>query len=145
MRTSVSGMLLAGLLALAPQPAPAAGPFDGTWQGDSKTTYGRCEQHYRVTLSIRDGAVSGDMVATGERMTVATTVDADGRMAPVFAYNGRTLVKTVGGRLGAADGRIRWISQEPDYFEEADVGDCSGEITLRRVSGAAQQSTLPAQ
>ncbi len=138
MKASVSGMALVGLLALAPRPVLAAGPFDGLWQGDSVTIHGRCEQHYRVALSIRDGAVSGEMVATGERMTVATTVDADGRMGHVFAYNGRTLVKAVGGRLGAAEGRIRWISQEPDYFEDRDVGDCAGVVTLRRVSDAPQ-------
>jgi len=145
MKTSISGMALAGLLALAAQPVAAAGPFDGVWQGESKTTHGRCEQHYRVTLSIRDGVVSGEMVATGERMTVASTVDAGGRFGPVFAYSGRTLVKTAGGRLGAAEGRIRWTSQEPDYFEVEDVGDCAGEITLRRVSDLPQQSALPPQ
>ncbi len=138
MKASVSGMALVGLLALAPRPVLAAGPFDGLWQGDSVTIHGRCEQHYRVALSIRDGAVSGEMVANGERMTVATTVDADGRMGHVFAYNGRTLVKATGGRLGAAEGRIRWTSQEPDYFEDRDVGDCAGVVTLRRVSDAPQ-------
>ncbi len=143
MKASVSGMALAGLLALAPRPVLAAGPFDGLWQGDSVTVWGRCEQHYRVEFSIRDGAVRGEMVANGERMTVATTVDADGRMGHVFAYNGRTLVKVTGGRLGAAGGRIRWSSQEPDYFEVADVGDCAGVVTLRRVSDPPRQSTLP--
>ncbi len=144
MKTSVSGMALVGLLALAPRPVLAVGPFDGLWQGDSVTVWGRCEQHYRVALSIRDGVVSGEMVATGERMTVATTVDADGRMGHVFAYNGRTLVKTAGGRLGAAEGRIRWTSQEPNYFGD-DVGDCAGMVTLRRFSDAPQQSKLPPQ
>ncbi len=119
-------------------PAQAVGPFDGLWQGDSVTVWGRCEQHYRVEFSIRDGAVRGEMVANGERMTVATTVDADGRMGPVFAYNGRTLVKTAGQRLGAAEGRIRWTSQEPDYFGNRDVGDCAGVVTVRRVSDAPQ-------
>lgn len=139
MKASISGMVLVALVALSPRPVLAAGPFDGLWQGDSVTVWGRCAQHYRVALNIRDGAVSGEMVATGERMTVATTVAADGRMGHVFAYNGRTLVKTAGGRLGAAEGRIRWTSQEPDYFEVADVGDCAGVVTLRRVSDLPRQ------
>ncbi len=138
MKASVSGMALVALVALVARPVLAAGPFDGLWQGDSVTVHGRCEQHYRVALSIREGVVSGEMVATGERMTVATTVAADGRMGRVFAYNGRTLVKTAGGRLGGAEGRIRWTSQEPDYFEDRDVGDCAGVVTLRRVSDATQ-------
>ena len=145
MKASVSGMALLALLALAPRPVLAAGPFDGLWQGDSVTVHGRCAQHYRVALSIRDGVVSGEMVATGERMTVATTVGADGRMGPVFAYNGRTLVKTADGRLGGAEGRIRWTSQEPDYFEDRDVGDCAGVVTLRRVSYPPRRSTPPPQ
>ncbi len=135
MKASISGMALVALVAW---PALAAGPFDGLWQGDSVTVWGRCAQHYRVALSIRDGAVSGEMVTTGERMTVATTVTAEGRMGHVFAYNGRTLVKATGGRLGAAEGRIRWTSQEPDSFEVADVGDCAGVVTLRRVSDPPQ-------
>lgn len=138
MKASVSGMALVALVALVARPVLAAGPFDGLWQGDSVTVWGRCAQHYRVALSIRDGAVSGEMVTTGERMTVATTVGADGRMGPVFAYSGRTLVKATGGRLGGAEGRIRWTSQEPDHFEVEDVGDCAGVVTLRRVSDAPQ-------
>ncbi len=145
MKASVSGMALVVLVTLASRPVLAAGPFDGLWQGDSVTVHGRCEQHYRVALSIREGVVSGELVATGERMTVATTGGADGRMGPVFAYNGRTLVKAAGGRLGAAEGRIRWTSQEPDSFEVVDVGDCAGVVTLRRVSEPPRRSTLPPQ
>ncbi len=139
MKASISGMVLVALVALSPRPVLAAGPFDGLWQGDSVAVWGRCAQHYRVALNIRDGAVSGEMVATGERMTVASTVAADGRMGHVFAYNGRTLVKTAGGRLGATEARIRWTSQEPDYFEVEDVGDCAGVVTLRRVSDLPRQ------
>ncbi len=139
MKASISGMVLVALVALSPRPVLAAGPFDGLWQGDSVAVWGRCAQHYRVALRSRDGAVSGEMVANGERMTVATTVAADGRMGHVFAYNGRTLVKVAGGRLGAAEGRIRWTSQEPDYFEVEDVGDCAGVVTLRRVSDLPRQ------
>ncbi len=139
MKASISGMVLVALVALSPRPVLAAGPFDGLWQGDSVAVWGRCAQHYRVALNIRDGAVSGEMVATGERMTVASTVAADGRMGHVFAYNGRTLVKTAGGRLGATEGRIRWTSQEPDYFEVEAVGDCAGVVTLRRVSDLPRQ------
>ena len=145
MRASISGIVLAGLWALAPAAAIAAGPFDGVWEGRSVTIHGRCPHRYQARLTIRDGVVRGELVANYERMTVASRVDPSGRMAAIFAHNGRAIMKTTGGRLGAGEGRVEWMSQEPDYFEVADVGTCHGVVTLRRVSDLPRQSELPRQ
>jgi hypothetical protein len=121
------GVLTAGM-------AGAAGPFEGVWTGRAVTDYGRCPYPYDVELAVRDGRVRGRMVSNFERMTIDTTVDDTGRVGAVFAYSGRTLVKTTGGRLGATEGRIEWSMQEP-YANEFTLGDlCHGTITLRKVS-----------
>ena len=145
MRSLLSGIALAGLWALAPVAVMAASPFDGVWEGRSVTLHGRCPYRYETRLTIRDGVVKGEMVSNYERMTVNSTVDPSGQMAPIFAYNGRAIMKTTGGRLGASEGRVEWWSHEPDHFEDQDVGTCHGVVSLRRVSDLPQQSELPRQ
>jgi hypothetical protein len=145
MKSVSLGIFVAAAWLLAPLTVSAAGPFDGVWTGQSVTTYGRCPHRYQLDLTIRDGKLRGRMVSNYERMTIDTSVDEDGRLGAIFAYNGRTLVKTADGGLGATEGRVEWRSQEPDYFEIEDIGDCAGVVTLRKVSDGEQQSALPPQ
>ncbi len=142
-RTLAFGLVL--LTVMSASPALSASPYDGVWRGLSTTTHGRCPYRYEVEITIRDGQVRGRMHANFEDMSVHTRVDEAGRMGPVFAANGRTLLKTRGGRLGDAAGKIFWYSQEPDFHEIADVGTCEGVISLDRTSDVPQQSHRPRQ
>ena len=114
--------------------ANAAGPFDGTWSGRSVTEFGWCPRSYEVKLGIRNGHVTGEMVTNSERITVATTVDKRGRLAGVFGYNGRTVLKTLGGRLDVRKGRVKWMGHGGDAFSRDGGGICYGTITLEKVS-----------
>lgn len=124
-------LALAALFVFAPFAADAATPFDGVWVGRSVTEYGRCPHVYNVTLRILDGEVTGRMVTGYERITVASRVDARGRMAHIFGYNGRTVLKTTGGRLDVQEGRIGWYGHESYLTPKVDL--CYGVITLKRV------------
>ena len=132
MKTIASRLALATLFVLGSLGAHAAGPFDGEWTGRSVTEFGRCPQVFEVRLRIRDGKVTGEMVSNGERITVATTVDDRGRMARVFGYNGGTVLKTTGGRLGAREGRIDWMGHAGSGYVTRGGGVCHGVITLER-------------
>lgn len=130
MKSVVRGLAPA-VLCLPAALAGAAGPFDGTWAGYSVTEFGWCPHLYEVTLGIRDGAVSGEMVSNTDRITVASTVDKRGRLARVLGYNGRTVLKTLRGRLDAAKGRIAWMG----HAQSRRSGEiCYGAITLEKVS-----------
>ncbi len=109
MKAIVRGLGLAALCLLAAEPVSAAGPFDGVWTGRSVTDFGWCPQSYEVELRIRDGNVSGEMVTNSERITVASRVSNRGRLSSVLGYNGGTVLRTVGGRLEARKGRIKWM------------------------------------
>jgi hypothetical protein len=134
MKAMVCGLGLAALCLLAAEPAGAAGPFDGIWTGRSVTEFGWCPQSYEVELRIRNGDISGEMVTNSERITVAATVDKRGRLGRVFGYNGRTVLKTVGGRLEARKGRIKWMGHGRRVFSRGGGGVCYGAITLEKVS-----------
>ncbi len=142
MKAIAASLAFAILCVLGPFTADAATPFDGVWTGRSVTEYGRCPYVYDVTLSIRDGVVTGHMVTGYERITIATTVDDLGRMARVFGYNGRTVLKTTGGRLGVREGRIDWMGHELSFTRNADL--CYGVITLNKVT-ERPQTTEPAR
>lgn len=133
MKAMVCGLGLAALFLLAAEPGRAAGPFDGTWTGRSVTEFGRCPQSYEVELRIRNGEISGEMVTNSERITVASTVNRRGRLAGVFGYNGRTVLRTLGGRLEARKGRIKWMGHGRSTFSEDGGGICYGAITLEKV------------
>ena len=139
MKAIVASLTLAALCVLGPSTADAATPFDGVWTGRSVTEYGRCPYVYDVTLSIRDGVVTGHMVTGSERITIASTVDDQGRMARVFGYNGRTVLKTTGGRLGVREGRINWMGHAP-YVTRNGGGLCHGVITLNNVTERPQRA-----
>ena len=139
MKAVATSLALAILCILGPFTADAATPFDGVWTGRSVTEYGRCPYVYDVTLSIRDGVVTGHMVTGSERITIATTVDDQGRMARVFGYNGRTVLKTTGGRLGVREGRIDWMGHAL-YVPRNGSGLCYGVITLNKVTERPQRA-----
>jgi len=116
--------------------ANAEGPFDGTWKGRSVTEFGWCPQYYEVRLGIRDGDVTGEMVTNSERITVATTVDRRGRMARVFGYNGRTVLKTLGGRLDERTGQVKWMGHGHNARARGGGSICYGAITLEKVAAS---------
>ena len=142
MKAIAASLALATLFVLGSLTAHAAGPFDGEWTGRSVTEFGRCPHVFEVRLSIRDGAVSGEMVRRHVRITVATTVDDRGRMAHVFGYNGDTVLKTTGGRLGAREGRIDWWGNAVSGFLPGGGDICHGVITLERAA-PRQAAELP--
>ena len=124
----------AALCLLAAEPGAAAGPFDGVWTGRSVTDFGWCPQSYEVELRIRDGNVSGEMVTNSERIKVASRVSKRGRLTSVLGYNGGTVLRTVGGRLGARKGRIKWMGRGSSTFAKDGGGICYGTIELEKVS-----------
>ncbi len=136
MKAIVASLTLAAVCVLGPFTADAGTNFDGVWTGRSVTEYGRCPYVYDVTLSIRDGVITGHMVTGSERITIATTLDDHGRTARVFGYNGRTVLKTTGGRLGIREGRIDWMGHE--LYVNRDAGLCHGVITLNKVTERPQ-------
>ena len=136
MKAIASSLALATLFVLGSLTAHAASPFDGEWTGRSVTEYGRCPYVYDVTMSIRNGVVTGHMVTGYERITIATTVDDRGRMARVFGYNGRTVLKTTGGRLGVREGRIDWMGHA--LYVTRNGGLCHGVITLNKATERPQ-------
>ncbi len=141
MKAIASNLALATLFVLGSLTAHAASPFDGVWTGRSVTEFGRCPYVYEVTMSIRDGVVTGHMVTGYERITIATTVDDQGRTARVFGYNGRTVLKTTGGRLGVREGRIDWMGHA--LYVTRNGGLCHGVITLERQAPPRQAVELP--
>ena len=133
MKAIVRGLGLAALCLLVAEPGAAAGPFDGIWTGRSVTDSGWCPQSHEVELRIHNGKINGQMVTNSERITVASRVNKRGRLASVFGYNGRTVLRTLGGRLQARKARIRWMRHGSSTFKDGG-GVCYGAITLEKVS-----------
>ncbi len=133
MTTKLKPLILLTLAGLVPAPALAETPFDGTWRGQSTAEQGRCPKHYDVFVTITDGRIQGRMVSRYERLTVGSRVDPGGRVDPVFAYNGRTILKIMSGRLGNSRGRLSWMGHglEEDKLRGS---VCHGSITLQRTS-----------
>ena len=122
------------VLAIMLQPASAAGPDDGVWVGESTTDLGRCPHRYEVRATIRNGRVRGTMVTGFERFTINTAVDDHGRVGPILAHNGRTVVRVLSGRLGPTSGTLSWTMLDR-RFADIEFGDtCQGRVMLRRVA-----------
>jgi hypothetical protein len=128
------GLVVAGLIGVAPLVAGAAGPFDGVWAGRSINESGNCPFAYDVRFTVRDGRVSGEMVSGAERITLATTVDQRGRVGRIVGYNGRTILRTSSGRLGDRRGRIDWWGHGATS-RRGRGGICYGYIEVEKVSG----------
>ena len=105
--------------------------FDGTWRGESVTEHGRCPQRYDVDVTIKDGRISGQMVSRNRTLTVGSRVDPGGRVDQVFAYNGRTILKIMSGRLGANRGQLSWMGHGLEEYKLRGAA-CRGTITLER-------------
>ncbi|HTZ79898.1 MAG TPA: hypothetical protein VMC10_18440 [Stellaceae bacterium] len=82
------GSLLLGVLVLISGPAFAAGPFDGTWTGESPPGPGRngCPAN-EITAKITDGKLLGEYQVGRYTFHIRGTVGADGKLTNGFMAN----------------------------------------------------------
>src|SRR5437762_70828 len=98
-----AGLALAAALWLAPTPASARTPYDGTWSVLIQTNSGPCDRGYRYGLSIRDGSVIYEGSAA---VNVAGRVTGKG-VVNVRVWSGQSGASGTG-RLGRNDGGGNW-------------------------------------
>lgn len=136
-RTTVLALACLALASLGATASYAAGPFDGTYRGESKAETGDCPYRYDINVTIRDGRITGKMITGFEQLTVNSVIDRTGKLDEVFAYNGRTVLKVSSGRLGKSGGKFSWLGHA--RFPNAEMVDhCRGTITLERNSASPQ-------
>ena len=128
-----TALALAGCVGCLPATGWAETPFDGTWRGESINEVGRCPPRYDIFLTISDGRIKGRMVSRRETLTVSSSVDPGGRVEQVFAYNGRTILKTGSGSyFGPERATIYWTGHSLHKGKQRGRDTCDGVITLER-------------
>lgn len=112
-------LVAAGLFAAAPLAAQnTTPPFDGRWAIVAMTNYGPCDKAYRLTITVKDGAIrSAGWFATA----AAGQINSAGRVNMTHAHDGD--VFEVRGRVRVQTGKGKWTS----------LG-CAGSWTARKSS-----------
>jgi hypothetical protein len=81
MRRSALAVILAGFIVVGTA-AAAAGPYDGTWDGQATST-GRCRGD--MSLTVAGTEVAGKFSAVGYEASITGTMSADGSFAGTLA------------------------------------------------------------